>query len=411
MIKSYISNIKLFSRNAKLFLIGNFCLSIGINIFWLLYNLYLKELGFQEGFIGNVLSLRSVGSVLIALPAAALINRVHIRYVVIGGALFSAVGFFLQAVITTKSGLILAGFYTGMTTTFYMVASAPFFMRNSTERERVYLFSINSALGMGAGIFGSILGGVVKTVFYSLTHSEVISYRFALISAVIIALFGVIPYLRLREKPIPKREHTGWKYFKRTMKDTNWNIIFKLALPGFIVGMGAGLTIPFINLYFRDVFHLKANMIGIIFAMGQGAVLLGMLTSPIIASRIGKVRAILITQMISIPFMLILGYIRFIPVVILAFLIRGAMMNMSIPISSTFSMEKVTDKEHAITNSILMLSWTSSWAISALIGGHIIEKFGFTLCFGLTSGLYLVSTILYYTFFRKDIVEKIRLAQ
>jgi len=407
MIKSYIRNIKLFSRNAKLFLIGNFCLSIGVNIFWLLYNLYLKEMGFQEGFIGNILSLRSVGSVLIALPAAALINRVHIRYVVIGGALFSALGFLLQSVLTTKFGLIIAGFYTGMTTTFYMVASAPFFMRNSTGQERVYLFSINSALGMGAGIFGSVLGGVVKSIFFSITHSEVISYRFALISAVVIALLGIIPYLKLREKPIPPREHKGMEYLKIVMKETNWNTIFKLALPAFVVGMGAGLTIPFINLYFRDVFHLKTDVIGYIFAMGQGAVLLGMLSSPIIANRIGKVRTILLTQIISIPFMLILGYIRFIPIVILAFLVRGALMNMSVPVSNTFSMEKVSEKEHAITNSILMLSWTSSWAISALIGGQIIEKFGFTLCFALTSSLYLLSTLLYYFFFRKDMIGKV----
>lgn len=403
MLKEYIENIKAFSPNARLFLIGNFCLSVGIHIFWLLYNLYLKDIGFTESFIGNVLSIRAIGSVLIALPAAALINRVHIRYIVIWGAGFSAVGFFMQSVITQPGGLIGASCLTGMATTIYMVAAAPFFMRNSTPKERVHLFSVNSAINMGAGFIGSAIGGVLRTFFYQITSSSVQSYRLALLSAVVLALIGIIPYSRLQVSPIPTSKD-GRDGSRRHHAD--WNTIFRLTLPSFIVGMGAGLTIPFINLYFQDVFQLNTDIIGIIFASGQIAMFAGMLSSPILAQRIGKVATILATQLISIPFMLIMAFARTLALVIPAFLIRGALMNMATPVSQTFSMEKVPPKDQALTNSLLNLSWTGSWAVSAFFGGRIIEHYGFALSFCITSFLYFTSTMFYYIFFRKDLHYK-----
>jgi MFS family permease len=400
MIREYIENIKAFSPNARLFLIGNFCLSVGTHIFWLLYNLYLKDIGFTESFIGNVLSIRAIGSVLIALPAAALINRVHIRYIVIWGAAFSAAGFFLQSVVTQPLGLMGASFLTGMATTVYMVAAAPFFMRNSTPKERVHLFSVNSAINMGAGFIGSAIGGVLRTTFYQMTSSSVLSYRFALLSAVVLALIGIIPYSRLQASPLPKSKDENDGTHKH---HTDWHTIFKLTLPSFIVGMGAGLTIPFINLYFKDVFQLNTDIIGVIFAFGQIAMFTGMLSSPILAARIGKVATILATQIISIPFMLIMAFTRSLVLVIPAFLIRGALMNMATPVSQTFSMEKVPPKDQALTNSLLNLSWTGSWAVSAFFGGRIIEHYGFALSFCITSFLYFTSTLFYYIFFRKDI--------
>jgi hypothetical protein len=77
-------------------------------------------------------------------------------------------------------------------------------------------------------------------------------------------------------------------------------------------------------------------------------------------------------------------------------------MNMGQPISTNFAMEKVKEKEHALTNALLMLSWTGSWAISANLGGKLIKAYGFTLPLLITIGLYAFSSILYYIFFSSE---------
>ena len=60
------------------------------------------------------------------------------------------------------------------------------------------------------------------------------------------------------------------------------------------------------------------------------------------------------------------------------------------------------ENEQALTNALLMLSWTGSWAISANLGGKLIEAHGFTLPLLITIGLYAFSSIIYYIFFSSE---------
>jgi len=45
-VDAYLASVGLFSRNARLYLIGSFLVGFNFAVFELLLNLYLKELGF-----------------------------------------------------------------------------------------------------------------------------------------------------------------------------------------------------------------------------------------------------------------------------------------------------------------------------------------------------------------------------
>jgi len=161
------------------------------------------------------------------------------------------------------------------------------------------------------------------------------------------------------------------------------------------------MTIPFINLYFKNVWKLSDGVIGILFGFGQLSTFLGMLLSPLIATKIGKTKTIVLTQGFSIPFILILAYLKFLPAVIIAYLVRQTLMNMNTPVSDQFTMEYVSEHEQPIINALKMLSWTASWAISASVGGYMIENYGFTSSFLFTTTCYTIATILFFIFFHK----------
>ena len=97
-----------------------------------------------------------------------------------------------------------------------------------------------------------------------------------------------------------------------------------------------------------------------------------------------------------------MAFTRSLPAAASCFLLRGALMNMGQPISTHYAMERVPPEAHAVTNSFLMLAWTSAWTVSAAAGGALIERFGFTASFVAAVGLYLVSTVLYHAFFGKE---------
>ena len=60
-LRDYISNLRLFSGNARLFLVATFFWGMGFSGFMLLFNLYLKELAMPKAALatsGSVLTWR-----------------------------------------------------------------------------------------------------------------------------------------------------------------------------------------------------------------------------------------------------------------------------------------------------------------------------------------------------------------
>ena len=78
-VNDYLEHIKLFSKNARLYLIGSLLIGVNFHIFQLLLNLYLRELGFDESSIGVIISSRAVGMTIIAIPAAIVLSRIKLK--------------------------------------------------------------------------------------------------------------------------------------------------------------------------------------------------------------------------------------------------------------------------------------------------------------------------------------------
>ncbi len=98
--------------------------------------------------------------------------------------------------------------------------------------------------------------------------------------------------------------------------------------------------------------------------------------------------------------MMLLALSHSFPVVAFAFCLRSGLMNMNQPLTSHFAMEVVRERDHAITNSLLSLSWFLAWSVSADIGGVMIEREGYAQPLLIAAGLYIAASVLYWYFFR-----------
>ena len=279
--------------------------------------------------------------------------------------------FLSQIFMPSPTILLVTSLSTGMLFTIHWVASAPFFMRNADPDQRTELFGIASAL-------------------------ETLGLRYALAATAIASLLAIIPFSRIRSAPRPAERRSFLAYV--TSKDSI--LLAKLCIPSFLVGCGAGLTIPFLNLYFRERFNQDPQRIGVFFAVAQCLTMAGFLAGPVLARRFSHVRAIVATELLSIPFFLALAIANRLWIAVAAFWIRGALMNMNAPVSSAFSMEIVPPDQQASTNSMRMLAWNLSWMVTTPIGGWLIESHGFAPNMVSTMGLYLIASSLFWIFFR-----------
>lgn len=402
IIIDYWGHLKLFSRNARLFLIGIFFLGLNYAGFMLLLNLYFKEIGFTEDLIGEVLSFTAWGMALVSVPAALIIPRVSIKKILIVSVLLAGFFYLLQATLVERNQLLTASLILGMVSTVARVAAAPFLMRYSTPKERTYLFSLHFGIYLLAAIVGSLGGGYLPDLFSHLGSSRAVAFRYSLYASVFLGVLSLIPFLMIKADVKAREKSVAKKAWDRKLLAEKSLLLFRLCLPSFIVGMGAGLVIPFLNLYFRDRLSADTGTIGVYFALLQFFMLAGILIGPILSKKFGMIKTIVTTQLSSIPFMLILAFTYNLPLAVGAFLLRGALMNMGQPISSNFAMEKVREKEQALTNAFLMLSWTGSWAITANLGGRLIKAYSFTPPLLIAVGFYVLSSILYYIFFSSE---------
>ncbi len=402
VIGEYVRSVLGSGRNARFFLYGLFLCGLGQSIFSLLFNLYLRELGLGDAGIGQILSKISLGAAVAALPVAFLFRRVSAgRILVVAGALTAAT-YLLQGTVVSPELLLLAAFLSGMVVTTFRLSIAPVVMREVSPELRPYLFSAAFTVLFLASILGSALGGAMPHAFHALTDSARLSLRWSLWAASGLTLLASIPFHRMRtEGPKSEGEAPGaWEQI-RELAEVDWGLQLKLALPATLIGLGAGLIIPFLNLYFRDRFGLTPGALGALFALMQAFMVLGNLFGPAVSRRLGLVRGVVVTQLLSVPFMVALALSHSFPVVVGAFLFRAGLMNMNQPLTTHFAMEVVPEREHAITNSILSLSWFVSWSISADIGGALIERRGYTEPLLLAALLYVAASVLYGAFFHR----------
>jgi len=401
VIEEYVRQVRGAGRNAHLFLWGVFLVGLGQSIFSLLYNLYLRAIGLSDSAIGQVLSKTSLGAAVAAIPVAFLFRAFAARLVLVIAGAGAAVMLLLQGTLTQPELLLTAAFCAGMVLTTFRRSIAPVVMRESGEATRPYLFRASFAVLFVAAIAGSALGGILPHLFRGLVSDEGHAFRLSLWVACAMTLLSTVPFYAMVEAPSSgPPPPSPWGQLVEVL-EMDWGLLLRLCLPTALIGLGAGLIIPFMNLYFQDRFRLTPGEIGLLFMLLQGFMVLGLLFGPAVSRRMGLVRGVVATQLASVPFMVLLALSGSFPVVLLAFFLRGGLMNMNQPLASHFAMEVVPKKAHAITNSLLALAWFLSWSVSADIGGALIERRGYTEPLLLAAGFYVLASVLYLVFFRK----------
>lgn len=412
ILREYLQRVRGSGRNARLFLAGIFLVGLASSVFSLLFNLYLRELGVSDSRIGQILSKVSLGAAAAAIPVALVLRRVAARHVLVAAGAMTALAYLLQATLTAPEYLLTVAFLAGTVVTVFRLSIAPVIMRESSPEVRPFLFSASYTVLFFAAIVGSILGGALPHLFRLITDSDRLALRWSLWTACALYLTSTWPFQLMTPTP-PYREEpdespSGGTATRperalaalRELADVDWGLHLKLIVPSMLIGLGAGLIIPFMNLYFRDRFGMDEAAIGVIYAVMQGFMVVGNLFGPAVSKRLGLVGGVVATQLASVPFMLALGLSGWLPLVITSFFLRSALMNMNQPLSSHFAMEVVRERDHAVTNSLLALAWFAAWAISADIGGAMIERSGYTLPLLIAAGLYVLASILYWFFFR-----------
>ncbi|MEA3441678.1 MAG: MFS transporter [Chloroflexota bacterium] len=404
-VSDYAEHINLFTKNARLYLIYVVITGAAIGVFRLLFNFYALSLGYDEALLGRLVTVSSLTALVVALPVGYLADILGRKISLLSSGVIVSFSVVMMVLWPSTWVLYAANMMSGFGQSLGAVTRAPFMMENSGAKERTYLFSFSMGIQMASASAGNWIGGYLPTWVANArgvapTASE--AYAGALLIVGVILMMAVIPLILLRTPRIDVSERSVFAPISYAAK--NPAKLTKLILPMLLTSIGAGLIMPFMNVFFRQVHHQPDPVIGSLFAWGSLAMGVGLLIAPPLAERLGKIQLVVLTQGISIPFLVILGFSPWFWMSAMAYYIRLSLMNMSMPIYSTFVMEQVESSSRAMVASLTSMAWNFGWAFSPAISGWLQVKYGFGPAFLGTITLYTVSVILYWAFFlrKKD---------
>jgi len=400
LLGEYGSHISAFKPNARLYLFNVIITGAVMGVFRLLFNFYVLSLGFDEALLGNLITTSSFVALLAALPMGYLADTLGRKgALLISGALLS-VSILAMSIWQTETMFYSMNILSGIAQSLAGVTMAPFLMENSDEKERTYLFSFGQGLQMTMASVGSWIGGYLPTWMgqaQGASPTSSLAYGNSILIMGIGAGIAIIPLIFLKTPKLERSQRAIFAPFQYAAKQPL--LLTKLILPMLLTSIGAGLIMPFMNVFFRVVHNQPDPVIGTLFAWGSLAMGIGLLIAPPLAERTGKIQLVVISQALSIPFLILLGFSPIFWVGAATYYIRVALMNMSSPVYQTFIMEHVDPSARATVASLTSMAWNFGWAFSPTISGWLQVKYGFGPPFIGTIILYTIAVFMYWVFF------------
>ena len=409
VINTYIKRVSAFSPNARKYLLSIMIYGAGHGIYRILFNFFLRSLGYDETTMGLLSTISSMTVLIAALPMGYLVDIIGRKLSLILSSLLIGVSMLLMVSFPNLTVFIIMNILLGIGSSLGGVTSGPFLMENSGEEERTYLFSISSGLRMAAFSVGEWLGGYLPTWFGGIFNVSTVSstaYSWAIGVAGVLVMIAVLPRSFLKRNKLSSEIKSVFAPISFARK--NPGVLAKLLLPMFVTSIGAGLIMPFMNIFFSTVHEQPDPVIGTMFAWGSLAMGIGLILAPALADRYGKIKVVVFTQAISIPFLIILGFSPWFGFSAMAYYIRMTLMNMSSPVYQTFVMEQVDQDSRAMVASLNSMVHSFGRAFSPIISGWLQVGYGFTSPFLGTITLYVTAIVMYYLFFMRKGKSSIR---
>ncbi|WP_405156525.1 MFS transporter [Paenibacillus sp. FSL K6-0108] len=435
LLQQIHAEIRGWSRNIQLFFLASILYQIGNGMFSVLYNLYIQGLGYNDTMNGQIVSIQSLATAIMFVPIGLCGDLFSRKRLLITGALFSGIFLIGRSFDYSASGLIWFAVFSGLFAGVFQVLAIPFLAENVKKSQRLKMFSYYSSLVLASQVLGSLGGGVFADLLHTAGLAKVTGLQTVLFVGGAATLVAFIPMLFVSEdkktlqtavssQPItePAASATGGEASivsppeqgrKNDTIDTpdtlsqkkDSRLIGQFVITQLLIGFGSGLVVPYLNLYFTNRFSVSLSAMSLLISLGQIMTIVSMLIGPTLAAKVGSVRAVVIFQVMSLPFLLLTGFTNMLLIASVSFLFRQALMNAANPIQSAILVDRVSDKRRGIANSLMQTAFMIGWATMGPVQSYLVTTYGtywgYAITFSITGSLYVISSLMYYMMFKE----------
>lgn len=400
-VLSFITDYRKIERPIRNAIASEFFIqTVNATFMWLL-PLYMKREGFENEKIALFCTFRFIGVFLLAFPLGKIIKGKRLLpFFFLSNLCVPLFGILIVIAIALKlkTLTVIALVLWGASFTFMQIPIFPYILRNAVKTHQTAAIS----LSYSTWSFGGIVSGVIIAIL-DYINPVLFDERFLLLMFSIIGFGGLIYLTRIKDfKEVlienEKKERVSAK------SKTDWLLVIKALGPTLIIATGAGLTIPFISLFFDEVHHMDKGTFSVLSFIASFLVAYCAMLVPKIKEKIGYKIAIPTSQSFAVICLVAMATTQYysqysIAVIIAAvfYLLRQPLMNMAGPMTSELVLTYVGKNNREITSALTSAIWSGSWVLSGVMVTLLFTySFTFAYVFLITSLLYTFGVILYY---------------
>jgi predicted MFS family arabinose efflux permease len=398
-----------FNRNFWLYLTAGGIWSLGLMAFFLVYNLYLLDLGLDEAVMGQISSAMTLGSLAVTVPSGALLNRYGLNRMLKVSVIAAGTSLLLRSSVDVVWLLILFAFLSGAAIGIWMVCTPPFLTQNTAPATRSRAFSLSYGMSIGMGAVAGLFAGLSRYLSSWLarpTLPDLLLKKYWLCGSSVLVLSSFFLLLRLKENPadtpILNASNLCTKNFLRQLPSRPFilRLLIVLIFWSFFVGSFA----PFFNVFFFRKYNQSLPGIGLIFSLSQVCQLSAVLSMPWLIRKLGRVPAIFAMQLAAAGFLPVLILITDVQLAALVYLIYLSFQVMCEPALENFIMDSVSPAERNIASALRYTTLFLIQALAVWITGYAITRLGYSVLLVLIAILGLSAAFTFYLFFRSGTI-------
>jgi MFS family permease len=399
------------SKDGKLLLAAKAIRTFAYGFLSVILAIYLKLIGFNDLYIGLVLTATLVNSVIFTLIASFYADRIGRRKILIvyaalmslSGVIFFVTTNYIALIVSALIGTInVTGTETGAFLSIEQ-AALPHTINDIKKRNTVYaLYNMVGTFAMSAGV---LLSGLPQIFVqqYGFNQIESIKPLFLLYSIIGLVVLGIYYFISNKvEVTVNNNDNNKLsKPLKQTLSPKSKQIIGKLSCLFALDSFAGGFIIQsIVSLWFFTKFGVELTTLSYIFSIAGVLTAFSFLVAAKIADRIGLINTMVFTHIPSNILLILVAFAPTLPLAVAFYLARMTLSQMDVPTRQSYLVAVVREDERTPAAGITNISRNIAQAVSPSLAGYILQSLSFLSAPFILGGVLKIvyDIVLYFNF-------------
>jgi len=384
-----VSNLAALDRSVVALLSIGFLSAVGNALIETVLQPYLKHAGLSPWEVGTLSMAMSATAAVALVPSAYLADAHGRRKTALLALLPAAPGVLLVALAEGWVQLLLGFALLGLGNALFAVSLDPLLADVTPPELLDFVGSASQVLALAGSLLGLSLAWLPQVLSGRL-GGLLAAYRASLLAGGAVSLASLLLLLPVRER---RRAAGG---IKLTVSRE------ALLLTGLsaVLALGAGASVRMINYYFSVKFGVEAGELGARTMAERLLTIPATSAAPLLSARLGTLNALVLLQLLSIPFLVLTAAAPSFAAAAAAFTVRSALMQAGNPLFWALAMRIVREEERSRYSMLNALAWSAAGGVGSAVGGWLMGLcIDYPLYF--TAALYSAELLLLYGLLRR----------